>query len=471
MTELPPAAAVSGGPEALTSELIERRLAAARGEPHAVPGEWLSIDVDAPVAAADALLSHFPEHDVVLWSPARGPEYAGVGVAAVLDGTGASRFEEVRARAQALWARSRGLSAPPGDELGPRLFGGFSFNAGGASTPAWEQFGPARFVLPRVLYAQDGQRAQLSLLVQRSELASGAVPEHVRTAQRVLDVLGERQKGAAPAHASEPLERNAISREAFRAHVEDLVESIRAGRLRKVVAAQELRLSFERALDAVETAIALRDEAPGCTRFLFRFGDSSFVGATPETLLGKRGLALSTEALAGSIGVGAERPEVRLQGSSKELEEHRFVVASIRAALEPLCTECSLPDAPEIRRLKHLLHLRTPISARLRRPTHVLELIERLHPTPAVGGVPTPEAVAWIASHEPFDRGWYAGAVGWFDAAGDGDFNVALRSGLLAGRHARLYAGAGIVGASVPDDEYEETNLKLVALLAALRSR
>jgi isochorismate synthase len=240
--------------------------------------------------------------------------------------------------------------------------------------------------------------------------------------------------------------------------------------VRKVVTAQELLLRFERSLDPIATALALREEAPGCVRFVFRWAQVAFVGATPERLLHKRGLSLTTEALAGTIAAEDERSGDRLQGSSKELEEHQYVVSSITRTLAPLCAECRVAAAPEIQRLKRLLHLRTPISARLHADTHVLELLERLHPTPAVGGVPTEQAVEWIKNHEPFDRGWYAGAVGWFDAAGDGDFNVALRSGLLSGREARLFAGGGIVKDSVPHAEYEETNLKLAALLAALRS-
>jgi isochorismate synthase EntC len=121
--------------------------------------------------------------------------------------------------------------------------------------------------------------------------------------------------------------------------------------------------------------------------------------------------------------------------------------------------------------LKHLLHLRTPIQATLRAETHVLDLVERLHPTPAVGGVPTAAAMEWIGSREPFDRGWYAGAVGWLDAQGDGEFNVALRSGLVRGQSARLYAGAGIVRGSQSGAEYDETKLKLAAMLSSLRAR
>jgi isochorismate synthase EntC len=130
-----------------------------------------------------------------------------------------------------------------------------------------------------------------------------------------------------------------------------------------------------------------------------------------------------------------------------------------------------VPSQPVIRRLKHLLHLSTPIGALLRDDTHAVDLLCALHPTPAVGGAPTDRALEWIEQNEAFDRGWYSGAVGWFDARGDGDFNVALRSGLLRDNRAWLYAGAGIVQDSASAAEYQETTLKLAALLGSLRSR
>ncbi len=139
-----------------------------------------------------------------------------------------------------------------------------------------------------------------------------------------------------------------------------------------------------------------------------------------------------------------------------------------RAALEPLASKLRVPAAPVVRTLRNVHHLWTPISATLARPTHVLDLVRALHPTPAVCGTPREAAIRWIAAHEPATRGWYAGAVGWFDAEGDGAFTVAIRSGVLARREAWLYAGAGIVEGSDAALEYAETRVKQAPMLAAL---
>jgi isochorismate synthase len=192
-----------------------------------------------------------------------------------------------------------------------------------------------------------------------------------------------------------------------------------------------------------------------------------FLGATPERLLAKSGLTIETEAMAGSVEAG-ERKQAALLSSSKDLSEHVIVVREIVREIESLCARISFPESPAAHALRDVVHLYTPIHAELAQPCHVLELVERLHPTPAVGGVPRGAAVTWISEHEPNERGYYASPVGWFDEDGNGAFWVGLRSALLDGAHAHLYAGAGIVAGSDARQELAETELKLAALKSAL---
>jgi len=467
MTQLPVSRSVEMG---RSRELLHGCLEAARAQSSGSPADFVLVQMDAPEAAPEALLQRFPERDCVLWNSPDGPQFAGIGVAHSVDGKGPRRFAEVRRRGAQLWSTIRGPGPARGALEAPRLFGGFAFSARAQIAPAWAQFGSARFVLPRVTYAIEAGRAVLTLAVERSELDRGAASEHVQLLERVYEAVLE-NPSLEPACDPGALSRQESSAAEFHQRVDDILAAIAGGSLQKVVAAREVLLTCASALDAVATVSALAEQAPECQRFLFRWGDASFLGATPERLLRKRGHSLETEALAGSIDARAESPERQLEASIKELEEHEPVVAAIQRVLEPVCEEVRLPSRPSVKRLKHLLHLRTPISATLRSETHVLELVERLHPTPAVGGVPTAAALEWISKHEPFDRGWYAGAVGWFDAFGDGDFNVALRSGLMSGRQAHLYAGGGIVRGSVAAAEYEETMPKLAAMLSSLRAR
>jgi isochorismate synthase len=251
-----------------------------------------------------------------------------------------------------------------------------------------------------------------------------------------------------------------------------LVDAIRAeidrGALEKAVLARRVQVTLDGEPDPADVLHRLRRQAPECTRFLFRRGGKTFLGATPEWLARKRGETLETEAVAGSIGALESNARARLLGSEKDLAEHALVLREILRALSPLSSSLEHAPKPEICALRHVLHLRTRVTAKLRGDPHLLELVERLHPTPAVGGTPTARALEWLSAHEPDERGWYAGPVGWFDAAGDGEMAVALRSGVLERRTAHLYVGSGIVAGSAPAAELTETRWKLRTLLGAL---
>ncbi len=178
-------------------------------------------------------------------------------------------------------------------------------------------------------------------------------------------------------------------------------------------------------------------------------------------------------ALAGSIRRGVTDQEdhalgQQLLASAKDSGEHAVVVRVLAEGLRAVCADVQTPPAPQLLRLHNVQHLHTPITARVRTGRSVLDLVERLHPTPAVGGYPREAALRLIRDREGLDRGWYAGPLGWVDARGEGEFAVALRSALLRGSEATLFAGCGIVADSQPESEYAESALKMRPLLAAL---
>ena len=152
----------------------------------------------------------------------------------------------------------------------------------------------------------------------------------------------------------------------------------------------------------------------------------------------------------------------------KENEEHRIVVDQIKRKLEPLMNEIDISITPDIMKLTNVQHLKTPISGYLENVQHILELVNILHPTPAVAGTPTDRAMAIIQELENNDRGWYSGPIGWFELNGNGEFYVALRSALVKDEEAHIFAGGGIVSESIPEKEWDETELKLLPMLSAL---
>jgi salicylate biosynthesis isochorismate synthase/menaquinone-specific isochorismate synthase len=251
------------------------------------------------------------------------------------------------------------------------------------------------------------------------------------------------------------------------------VQRIRAGELEKVVLAREVEIDGGAPADPAALLGVLREAFPECFIYAVGRGESTFIGASPELLIRRQGARASTVALAGSTRRSAD-PAVddhlaeRLLRSEKDREENAIVARRIARTLGPHSVWVTAAPEPVVVKVANIQHLATPIRAQLARPMGAVELAGLLHPTPAVGGEPWSVAEPLIPALEGFDRGWYAGPVGWTDASGDGEFCVALRCALLSGTSARLFAGAGIVRDSDPAAELAETEVKLQALLPLL---
>lgn len=260
------------------------------------------------------------------------------------------------------------------------------------------------------------------------------------------------------------------SHEDWCAMVAAAVDTVRSGRLEKVVLAREVHVETNRPIVRTSVLARLRALYPSC--MLFNFG--GFLGASPELLVSRRGDTVRSHPLAGTIPHSGDpdvdtRMAAEMLSSAKERYEHKVVVDAVAACLAEVCDSLDVPEAPSIVPLRNVSHLGTRMTGTLASPApDVLSLVERLHPTPAVAGEPFKEAMDYIDSAEPFDRGLYAGAVGWMDSRGDGDWAVGIRSATVQGNRATLVAGVGIVADSVPEAELAETQLKLQALLAAV---
>jgi menaquinone-specific isochorismate synthase len=260
----------------------------------------------------------------------------------------------------------------------------------------------------------------------------------------------------------------------YRAVVARALERIGNGEFKKIVLARALDLQADQPLHPLRVLNGLRQRFPDCYSFSFANGrGQSFIGASPERLVRVSKGVLETEALAGSIRRGAGASEdaalaAVLRGSEKDLREQRDVLDDIVARLTPLGLELEFLPEPQLRRLANVQHLHTPVRAALPEAVRLLDVLAALHPTSAVGGSPREAAVRCIRELEGFPRGLYAGALGWLNARGGGEFFVGLRSALVEGSTARVYAGAGIVAGSTPEKEFAETELKFRAMRDAL---
>lgn len=441
------------------------------------------ITVPAPRASLATFLAAVPLPHGLIWRPPAGkPAFAGVGAAACIRLDGPERMTQLRAGAAEVFARLVDRRYPSCPAAPPRLFGGLAFAVGTSSAAPWRAFGDGCFILPAWCYGHVGDEAVLSAAAPSDPSERARWIERApRELAQLLDALV-----AAPSASSLPpgprLPSDALPEprlhqtdpQSWRAHIEAIRAAIHAGRFEKIVAARRCVVDAGRRLDDIAVLARLVEEYPACTGTLFRQGDESFVGASPERLFEKRGDRLVTQALAGTIAAGdpadvsgSTQAETLLR-SHKDMIEHALVVRAITDALRPLCAELTAAERPQIERVRRILHLNTPIQARLLRGVHALDVLDALHPTPAVGGVPRLPASRWITEHEPDERGWYTGPLGWIDAEGDGELVVAIRCGVLRDSRAYIFTGAGIVGDSEPDAEYAETALKQQPLLSAL---
>jgi salicylate biosynthesis isochorismate synthase len=402
-----------------------------------------------------------------------GAALAGLGCVRAIEASGPDRFEAVAREWRALAAAA--LADPPDGPSGAGLVavGGFAFSPHGAGAPQWEGFTPASLHVPEVALARRGADVRLTV-------AALATPDDV--AQELLARIDARLAELCadvplplldPAPTGRYRVVSAMPPEHYEASVARAVERIRAGALEKVVLAREVQVHAPRDHDPGALLGALREGFPQCYVYAVGRGEATFLGATPELLVRRDGERASTVALAGSTRRSAD-PAVddhlgeALLRSDKDREEQAIVTRRIAHALRPHSVWVTAAPEPIVVKIANIQHLATPIRAQLSQPRGAMALAALLHPTPAVGGEPFAAAAPLIPQLEGFDRGWYAGPVGWTDGNGDGELCVALRCALLRGPVAHCYAGVGVVRDSVPAAELAETEVKLQALLPVL---
>jgi isochorismate synthase len=406
----------------------------------------------------------------VLWAQAEsGIAFAGAGVAESFDFDGNDRFASASAAVRGL--RSRVVRD---DDAPFPILGGFAFDPSSRHDDAWRDFPDGRLVVPRVLLQVTPQGAHLRVtLPAEPGLPSAAVASELASLLgRGLEWLSAPTMMCVPAHAHSTISQQ--DREEWERQVAQAIAVIRSGTMSKVVLARAESLHAESDVSAEATLGCLREEHPGATLFAFSGGSACFIGATPERLVRLRDGQVDVTCLAGSIAVG-DTPEAtatlgqQLLSSAKDLREHEIVVESTIDALRTTCSEVKRASGtPRLRQARSVQHLETPLTATAHPDADILQLVGLLHPTPAVGGFPAAPALELIRELETFDRGWYAGPVGWVDLDGSGEFSVAIRSALLDAKRATAFAGCGIVANSDPTAEFVETELKLRPMLAAL---
>lgn len=345
----------------------------------------------------------------------------------------------------------------------------FSFNRFDAENPApcdelFDAFPRLRFMLPEIVLIQTDAGSYLQV--------NSLSPVYQGRIRRFL-----RQAASAPARARRaiPYRIEPDSREDWSRAVDEALGAIDAGVVGKVVLSRRQKLVADEPFSSKDLLVNLIDGDARGTVLLYRYADVFFCGCTPELLVRKDGARVSSMCLAGTCPAGADERERRrladeLMEDEKNRAEHDYVVRHVREVFRRVCFDVDVPQTPGILPLTHVQHLHTPAEAQVLDGVSLWELMGDLHPTPAVSGTPVGEARMLIRRIERYNRGFFAGACGYIDAAGDGEFSVGLRTGVFDGETGWLYAGCGIVAGSDADAEYDEIGLKLKTILEAFEA-
>jgi len=379
---------------------------------------------------------------------------AAAGVADVQEGDASESAEALRKRVASLLVSTGS---------GARYYGGLRFDPSGEPDDEWAAFGAYRFVLPRFELHTGGGEATLvcNLVLPRDADRSEEILEAVEGLAFPQETAAPDGVLPAPVSRTDGPDLGGWSTNVGRA-----LRLFSEGRLGKVVLARRAELGFAEDLDPTLLAEELKAATPGCFHFYVEPESGvAFLGASPERLYRREGRIVESEAVAGTRPRGASPADDdglrdELLHSKKDLSEHAFVRVGVEEALGPLCEEIEVEEGVSEMRLARGRHLRSKVRGTLHEGVTDAALLDALHPTPAVGGHPRGAALAEIRALEPFDRGLYAGPVGWISADAS-EFAVGIRSGLARGRTLALFSGAGIVAGSVPDEEWAEIEQKI----------
>jgi menaquinone-specific isochorismate synthase len=411
-----------------------------------------------PVDDLDRLLPLIDSADPLLWLRG-GDGLAGVGTALRLEFDGSGRMTDAAAAWRQVVADSTVVDPVGLPGTGLVAFGAFAFSASSAATSV--------LTVPEVILGRRGGAAWVTRVRPIGIDADG----EARVVGDAASPLGLRRDAAAAGSGDgrTALSPGAMGEDAYRTAVRDALARISAGSLSKVVVARDLVGALPTGADLRRPLRELAGTYPDC----WTFAVDGLIGASPETLVQVADGRVSARVLAGTTGRGVDSATDRaaaaeLLASDKNQEEHSFALRSVLASLGPHAADLQASERPFPLELPNLWHLASDISGTLGDASSSLDLLDALHPTAAVAGSPTTAALAAIEELEPFDRGRYAGPVGWVGADGEGEWAVALRCvQVLPNGRITAYAGAGIVAGSDPDAELAETDIKFRPVLDA----
>lgn len=383
------------------------------------------------------------------------------------------RFQQIQQKREALLKNSLIETDSSKFLTGPVWLGGFSFDPNHEHDFLWSSFPDADLILPTLMLTQTNGETWLTVNIIVDPLTDPHF-EAERLSEERESMLNACNGYESNSFAVSPkLNLKEIAPQLFKKAVREAAKEIRDGVMDKIVLSRVMEVESKEKLSLIHILQCLREEQPNSFLFAVERDDKCFVGASPERLVKREGDRVVSACIAGTTGRGRKHSEDEQLGyellhDEKNLHEHQLVVDMIHAAMSRICSKVEIPSHPSLYKMKNVQHLYTPVVGKAKGKADLLSVVEQLHPTPALGGFPQKLTIGKIREMEAHDRGWYGAPVGWVDYKGDGEFAVAIRSGVIHENKATLFAGNGIVGDSEPESEYRETQMKFRPMLSAL---
>ncbi|MDX8044790.1 isochorismate synthase [Gracilibacillus sp. S3-1-1] len=407
--------------------------------------------------------------DRVFWSSAdRNTQFVGIGEAALLHDEDAS-YQTLQEKWQQMMKNTKIVNQFSQYKTGPIALGGFPFDAQEQSEELWSDFTGSKFRVPTFLLTVENDKAFLTttVYIEKESNVDKLATDLVTDRNRLLhaETSTYRDNRIVLQHEVDPNQWKKLVKKA--------TTTIETEQVDKIVLARELQLEFDEVCDLGTVLRELEKKQENSFIFAWEKDDACFVGATPERLVKVENDQLLSACIAGTAPRGKTEEEDKeigqqLLDDEKNQHEHQIVVNMIKGAVRSCATSVEMPNAPVLYPLKNLQHLYTPVQAQLAEGYTLLDVVEKLHPTPALCGFPRESSLDFLRKFEQLERGWYGAPIGWFDQSFNGEFAVAIRSALVRSDQASLFAGCGVVVDSDPDIEYEETGVKFTPMLHAL---
>ena len=408
----------------------------------------------------------------------------GLGAFLTIKSTGHDRFQYIRSEFNTVlddW-----IDNSESDQVSPIAFLGFAFDENDPMDEKWRSFPNTALIIPQILIKEHNNQQTLTVHLDLSqnnyELQFDKITEHL---QRYLESL---QKNHLQTNNTTNISQKTNIEPSWFDLSNKAMAYLHSGQFEKLVISRQTAVDTDTPINVQQVVGNLEQHYPACTILSYHCGEHTLLAASPEKLLTLKQPYIHSDAIGGTVErdkgnnsqqtrtlSGRIKPSHLTPGNEtregkKLLKEHAIIAQDIYHRLDPLCKTLKMPVSPLLMKLHNLYHLETPIQGRLMDSLDLFDVLETLHPTPAVAGFPAKEARQWLLENEHYHRGWYTGGFGWVDSHRNGELSVLLRCAIIKEKQVNLFAGAGLVSESDPDTEWHETDLKMQTILEMLQT-